>query len=114
MEGGLWGPALILARAAGDGAYAETAAAMAAATAGPGSPMFSLLLMLAGGHDLVLPAKPSARSSPAKAASGSSFNLKGLLNKTTSKVSPDKQQAARGHGVQCQQGYSRLSVHDQI
>ena len=87
MECGLWGPALILARAAGDGAYAETVAAMAAATAGPGSPLSSLLLMLAGGHELVLPAKPSARGSPAKAASGSSFNLKGLLKKSSSKVS---------------------------
>ena len=109
MECGLWGPALILARAAGDGSYAETAAAMAVATAGPGSPLFSLLLMLAGGHELVLPAKPSARSSPAKAASGSSFNLKGLLNKTTSKVSLDKQQAALRHDVQCQQSSLQLS-----
>lgn len=94
MECGLWGPALVLARAAGDAAYAETAAAMAAATAGPGSPLSSLLLMLAGGHDLVLSAKPSARSSPARAASGSSFNLKGLLHKSASKVNFDGNRAA--------------------
>ena len=92
VEWGLWGPALILARAAGDAAYAETAAAMAAATARRGSPLSSLLLMLAGGHDLVLSAKPSAHGSPAKAASGSSFNLKGLLNKSASKVSFDRRQ----------------------
>ncbi len=102
VECGLWGPALILARAAGDAAYAETVAAMAAATAGPGSPLSSLLLMLAGGHELVLPAKPSARGSPAKAASGSSFNLKGLLNKSASKVSltkaPERCVSVRGAG----------------
>lgn len=91
MESGLWGPALILARASGDAACAETAAAMAAATAGPGSPLASVLLMLAGSHDLVLPAKPLGPSSPAKAATGSSFNLKGLLNKSASKVSLDQQ-----------------------
>ena len=91
MKSGLWGPALILARASGADAYAETAAAMAAATAGPGSPLASVLLMLAALHDLVLSAKPVGPSSPAKAAPGSSFNLKGLLNKSASKVSLDKQ-----------------------
>ena len=84
MEGCLWGPALVLARAAGDRAYADTVAAMASATAGPGSPLASLLLMLSGGHDLLLPIKPVASSSPSKLGSG--FNLKGLLNKSASKV----------------------------
>ncbi len=127
MECGLWGPALILARAAGDPIYAETVAAMAAATAGPGSPLSSLLLMLAGGHELVLPAKPSARGSPAKAASGSSFNLKGLLNKSSSKVSPDQApgrlfaseggsfllcfQSLQSHSMTIQWSMSRQKVH---
>ena len=84
MEGCLWGPALIMARATGDRTYADTVAAMASATAGPGSPLASLLLMLSGGHDLLLPAKPVASSSPSKLGSG--FNLKGLLNKSASKV----------------------------
>ena len=113
MECGLWGPALILARAAGDAAYAETVAAMAAATAGPGSPLSSLLLMLAGGHELVLPAKPSARGSPAKAASGSSFNLKGLLNKSSSKVSPERSPAwlVPSEGCRCLLWFKSLQSH---
>ena len=88
VEGCLWGPALVLARAAGEKAFAVTAAAMAAATAGPGSPLASLLLMLSGSHDLLLPVKPSTDSSPSKPRAGSSFNLKGLLTKSASKVSP--------------------------
>lgn len=86
VEGGLWGPALILARASGDKAYAETTAAVAAATAGPGTPLSSLLLMLSGGHELLLPGKVPASSSPSKPALGSGFNLKGLLTKSSSKV----------------------------
>lgn len=88
VEGCLWGPALMLARAAGEKAFAETTAAMAAVTAGPGSPLASLLLMLSGSHDLLLPVKPSTDSSPSKPRAGSSFNLKGLLTKSASKVSP--------------------------
>ena len=88
VEGCLWGPALMLARAAGDKAFAETAAAMAAATAAPGSPLASLLLMLSGSHDLLLPVKPSTDSSLSKPRAGSSFNLKDLLTKSASKVSP--------------------------
>ena len=84
MDGCLWGIALILARAAGDRAYADTVAAMVSATAGPGSPLALLLLMLSGDHNLLLPAKPVASSSPSKLGSG--FKLKGLLNKSASKV----------------------------
>ncbi|CAL8467566.1 g7104 [Coccomyxa elongata] len=86
-DGQLWGPALLLARTCGERAFSETAAAAAAAAAAPGTPLSSLLHMLAGRPDLVLPAPggPGASPGPAGQAGGKSgpssgsFGLKALL-----------------------------------
>lgn len=97
VEGQLWGPALLLARVCGDRAFSETAAAMAAAAAAPGTPLHSLLHVLAGRPDLVLPA---ARGAPGGASPGGpagqpgrksgppsgSFGLKALLTGSTPQV----------------------------
>lgn len=53
QAGGLWGPALLLARGISEAAFAEAAAAMAAATAAPGAPLHTALLAAAGAGDRV-------------------------------------------------------------
>ncbi len=93
-DGQLWGPALLLARACGERAFSETAAAAATAAA-PGTPLSSLLHMLAGRPDLVLPAPggPGASLGPAGQAGGKSgpssgsFGLKALLGGAAPQVS---------------------------
>lgn len=94
-DGQLWGPALLLARACGERAFSETAAAAAATAAAPGTPLSSLLHMLAGRPDLVLPAPggPGASLGPAGQAGGKSgpssgsFGLKALLGGAAPQVS---------------------------
>lgn len=54
IDGQLWGPALLLATACGDKAFADTATAMAQAHMVPGTPLRTVALMLAGRPDLVL------------------------------------------------------------
>ena len=50
---GLWGPALLLARHAGEPAFQETAALMAQRTINGGAPLRAMLLLLAGAPDAV-------------------------------------------------------------
>ncbi|KAK9817295.1 hypothetical protein WJX72_012309 [[Myrmecia] bisecta] len=57
MAGGLWGPALLLARHCGDKAFTEAAAQMAEHVMAAGSPLWALSLLLAGKPDLVHQAK---------------------------------------------------------
>ena len=52
-DSGLWGPALLLARHAGDAAFQETAALMAQRTVNAGAPLRALLLLMAGAPDAV-------------------------------------------------------------
>ena len=55
MAGGLWGPALVLARASPNAAaWTETCAAMCAATLPASSPAHTALTLLGGGPDGVL------------------------------------------------------------
>ena len=44
----MWGPAMLLAHHSGDAVFKETASAMAAAVALPGSPLHTLFAMLSG------------------------------------------------------------------
>lgn len=74
MDGGLWGPALLLARHCGEAAFAETAAAMAERVAVPGQPLRTLMLLFAGA-----PAKALGEGQTAPAAPGLAGGLLPLL-----------------------------------
>ncbi|KAK9828037.1 hypothetical protein WJX81_004015 [Elliptochloris bilobata] len=65
-EGQLWGPALLLARQLGEGAFVDTAAAMAAALGPPGAPLRTLTLVLAGRPDAALPPPRSAATTDSR------------------------------------------------
>jgi hypothetical protein len=57
MEGGLWGPALLLARHQGSEAFSQTAAAMVSRLCVAGSPLSTILNVMAGASDAVFPAQ---------------------------------------------------------
>ena len=54
LDGHLWGPALVLGHAMGEASFREAAAAMAAATLAPASPLTTLCLLHSGCHDHIL------------------------------------------------------------
>ena len=53
MNGGLWGPALLLARHVGESTFSDIAAEMASRSLNPGAPLRTLLLLLANAPDAV-------------------------------------------------------------